>query len=243
MIRASYWGITLRQAALIAGFAYLLDPVSYAEFTLYPKLVIPGNIDQTVANITAHGGTFVAMTLCFFVNFIEDIVVAWALYVLLAPVNRSLSLLAAWLRLIYAGLALVGTMNLVTVYRVLNTPEYAAVFGPRALRAQIDLLLHSFRYEYAFVLIIFGIHLCLLGYLMFRSGYTGWISKVVGVLLVVPGIGWIVYQLRPYLYPSANLDWLFYTFFGELIFMLWLLIAGWRLKEPASPDLAPPVRG
>ena len=72
-----------------------MDPVSYAEFTLYPKLVIPGHIEQTVANITGHGGTFVAMTLCYFVNFIEHIVIAWALYVLLAPVNGSLSLLAA----------------------------------------------------------------------------------------------------------------------------------------------------
>ena len=242
MTRASYWGITLRQAALIAGFAYLLDPVSYAEFTLYPKLVIPGNIDQTVANITAHGGTFVAMTLCYFINFIEDIVIAWALYILLAPVNRSLSLLAAWFRLIYAALALGGTLNLVTVYRLINTPEYATVFGARALRAQVNLLLHSFRYDYAFVLIIFGIHLCLLGYLLFRSGYTGWISKVVGVLLVVPGIGWIVYELSPYLYPSANLDWLFYTFFGELIFMLWLLIAGWRIKEPPIESFADQTR-
>ncbi len=231
MTRTSNWGLTLRQAALIAGFAYLLNPVSYAEFTLYPKLVIPGHIEQTVANITAHGGAFVALTLCYFVNFIEDIVIAWALYVLFAPVNRSLSLLAAWLRLIYAALALAATLNLVIVYRLLNTPEYAGVFGTRALQAQVDLLLHSFRYEYAFVLIIFGIHLCLLGYLMFRSGYTGWISKAVGALLFVPGIGWIVYQLRPYLYPNADLDWLFHTFFLELIFMLWLLIAGWRLKE------------
>lgn len=239
MTRASNRGITLRQAALIAGFAYLLDPVSYAEFTLYPKLVIPGHIEQTVANITDHGGTFVAMVLCYSINFIEDIVIAWALYVLLAPVNRSLSLLAAWLRLIYAALAFVGVLNLVTVYRLLNTPEYLALFGPGPLRAQVALLLHSFRYDYAFVLIIFGIHLCLLGYLMFRSGYTGWISKVVGVLLVIPGIGWIVYELSPYLYPSANLDWLFYTFFGELIFMLWLLIAGWTIKEPETGSSRP----
>src|SRR5579871_1982091 len=225
--------MTLRQAALVAGFAYLLDPVSYAEFTLYPKLVIPGHIEQTVAIIAAHRGMFVAMMLCYFVNFIEDIIVAWALYILFAPVNRALSLLAAWLRLIYAALAIVGTLNLVTVFRLLNTPEYSTVFTSGALRAQVDLLLHSFRYDYAFVLIIFGLHLCLIGYLMFRSGYTGWISKVVGVLLVVPGIGWIVFELGPYLYPNANVDWLFYTFFGELIFMLWLLIAGWRLKEPA----------
>lgn len=234
MTRTSSRGITLRQAALIAGLAYLLDPVSYAEFTLYPKLVIPGHIDQTVANITTHGGAFVAMMLCYFLNFIEDIVVAWALYVLLAPVNRAISLLAAWLRMIYAALALVATLNLVTVYRMLTTPEYSTVFGANALHAQVDLLLHSFRYGYAFVLIIFGLHLCLLGYLVFRSGYTGWISKAVGVLLVVPGIGWIVYELGPYLYPNANLDWLFYTFFGELVFMLWLLIGGWRIKEPVS---------
>jgi hypothetical protein len=30
-------GISLRTAAVIAGFGYLLSPVSYAEFTLMPK--------------------------------------------------------------------------------------------------------------------------------------------------------------------------------------------------------------
>jgi hypothetical protein len=232
MTKASSWGITLPQAALIAGLFYLLDPVTYAEFTLYPKLVIPGQIDATIANIGAHEGAFVAMMLCYFVNFIEDIVVAWALFVLFAPVNRALSLLAAVFRIVYAGLGLAATLNLVIVYRLLNTPEFPRLFGKGPLRAQVDLLLHSFRYEYAFVLIVFGIHLCLLGYLLFRSGYTGWVSKAIGVLLVIPGVGWIVYELRPYLYPNANIDWLFYTFFGELIFMLWLLIAGWRIREP-----------
>ena len=39
----SYDGVTLRQAALVAGFAYLLNPVSYAEFSVYPKLVAANN--------------------------------------------------------------------------------------------------------------------------------------------------------------------------------------------------------
>jgi hypothetical protein len=47
-------GLTLRQATLIAGFGYLLGPVTYAEFSIYPKLVIPGNIEQTVQNIAVH---------------------------------------------------------------------------------------------------------------------------------------------------------------------------------------------
>jgi hypothetical protein len=48
-------GLTLRQAALIAGFGYLLGPVTYAEFSICPKLVIPSNIEQTVQNIAAIG--------------------------------------------------------------------------------------------------------------------------------------------------------------------------------------------
>ena len=51
-------GLTLRQAALIAGFAYLLMPVAYAEFSIMPKLVIPGKIGQTIQNIAAHPKLF-----------------------------------------------------------------------------------------------------------------------------------------------------------------------------------------
>ena len=47
-------GLSLRQAALVAGFGYLFMPVAYAEFAIYPKLVIPGNIEQTAQNIASH---------------------------------------------------------------------------------------------------------------------------------------------------------------------------------------------
>ena len=35
MVSGVIKGLTLRQAALTVGFAYLLNPVSYAEFTIY----------------------------------------------------------------------------------------------------------------------------------------------------------------------------------------------------------------
>ena len=57
-------GLTLRQAALIAGFSYLLMSVSLAEFYIYPKLVIRGNIDHTAQNIAAHGTLFAVAILC-----------------------------------------------------------------------------------------------------------------------------------------------------------------------------------
>ena len=224
-------GLTLRQAALIAGFGYLLSPVSYAEFTIYPKLVIAGNIELTAQNIVAHPGMFVAAIMCYLITFLEDVVIAWALYYLLAPVSKPLSLLTAWFRLIYTAVALCGWLNLVTAFRLLATPEYLTLFGSVQLHAQLKLLLSSFRYGWSISLVIFGIHLVLLGYLIYRSGY---IPKILGILLVIDGLGWEIDSLQAYLYPNAHLGFIFITFFGELVFMLWLLIRGWKIQELAA---------
>jgi hypothetical protein len=94
----SYHGVTLRQAALVAGLAYLLNP------------------DQTVQNISAHLGLFAAAILCYIISFIGDVIIAWALHVVLAPVNRALSLLAAWCQLVYAAVALCSVFGLLDVY-------------------------------------------------------------------------------------------------------------------------------
>ena len=98
----------------------------------------------------------------------EDVVIAWALYELLAPVNRSLSLLTAWFRLVRDRRA----RGLDEPFRGLSDRDDARVvtlFGQGPLRAQIALLLPTFRYDWSYGLIVFGIHLCLLGYLIFRS--------------------------------------------------------------------------
>jgi hypothetical protein len=107
----------LRQATLIAGFAYLLMPVTIAEFYINPKLLVAGNVEQTAQNIAAHGTLFAAAILCYLVTLILDVIIAWAL-----------SLLTAWFRLVYTLIALVGLLNLTTVYRLLHTPVYLTAF-------------------------------------------------------------------------------------------------------------------
>ena len=230
-----YEGLTLRQAALIAGIAYLLMPVTFAEFHAFPALLIPNHIDQTTQNILAHQTLFVVGMLCHLITLILDVVIAWALYVLFVPVNRALSLLAAWFRLVYTVIAFVGLFKLVTVFRLLTVPNFQIVFGDQPLHAQVQLLLSSFRYEWSMSLVIFGIHLALVGYLICRCSY---IRKVLGILLIIVGAGWLIYPLKPYLYPSAPLDFIPWVGFGELVFPLWLVIMGWRIQEPALPHAA-----
>jgi hypothetical protein len=225
-------GITLRQAALTAGFGYLLMPVGIAEFSIWPKMVIYGDIERTIKNIAAHPRLFAVAILCYFTGFAMDIVIAWALYFLLAPVNRALSLLTAWFRLIYTAMAFVATLNLFDAERLLMKPEYGIAFGSSALHAQVKLLLDSYHWNWAVSLTIFAIHLVLLGYLIMRSEY---IPRWIGFLIVIDGLGWMVSTLQPYFYPSAPLGWIFITYFGEFVLMFWLLIRGWKIREPKRP--------
>ncbi len=226
-------GIALRQAALVAGFSILIMAFAapFAEFIVYPKLIIPGEIEETTQNIVANQGLFLAGMFAYLITFICDVLVAWALYVLLIPVNRSLSLLTAWFRLVYTVIAFFGLLKFVTVFRIVKTPDYLTMFGSDQLHAQVHLLLKSFGYEWSMGLVLFGIHLVLLGYLVYRSGY---IPKILGILLAIAGLGYLISELRPYLYPNVDVGFTMITFFGEVILMLWLLVRGWKIQEPTA---------
>ena len=223
-------GISLRKAALVAGLTILSIAfiAPYSELYVYPKLIDPANAAETVRNITDHKMLFVSAIFGYLLTFSGDIVVSWALYILLKPVHTSLSLLAAWFRLVFSVIALVALLNLVAVFKLLTTAGYLAAFGQTQLYAQVMLLLTTFRSGYHFAILFFCVHLILLGYLVFTSGY---LPKVMGVLLVVCGLGYLTDALQPFLFPDLNLKFITLTFFGELLFMLWLLIKGSRLRE------------
>ena len=222
--------ISLRTAAVVAGVTTLIMVfcAPFAELYAYPKLVVPGNGLQTLQNITSHRELFALLITGYTITFIGDLLAAWALYILLKPVNGFLSLLTALFRVVFAVIAIVSLLNLVNAFRMATTPDYATLFTPVQLQAQIMLSLSAFRYGFHFGLIFFGIYLWLLGYLVWRSKYIPWI---LGLLLIITGSGYFATSIQPYLFPSIRLSFAIYTFYGELIFMLWLLIRGWKISE------------
>ena len=223
-----------RQAALTAGFSMLImTAVVPTEFFVFPKLIMPHDVAQTAANILAHRGLYFAGVFDYFVNFLCDIVIAWSLYILFAPVSRAFSLLTAWFQLIYVAVGFVAWLKLFTVFHLLTVPDYQTLFGVGPLHAEVRLLLSSWRYEWSMSLLLFSCHLILLGYLIWRSDF---VPKIIGVLLAIDGVAWVINQLQPYLYPAFPVGFLFPIFFVEWIFMLWLLIAGWKLKKSAPHD-------
>ena len=90
--------------------------------------------------------------------------------------------------------------------------------------------LNAFQHIYDLGLFLFGIHLALLGYLSLRSDF---IPKVIGVLLAVAGAGYafdtVAAVLDLDLSPVSA-----FTFLGEPLLALWLLVAGRRLRAVDS---------
>lgn len=221
-------GLSIRQAALVTGFTYLLNPVTFAEAYVMPHLVASDPI-QTITNIAAHQHLFSAAVLSYAVSALGDVVIAWALYVLLAPVNRALALLGSLLQLTYAAAWLAAISHLGLLYRLVAIPDYSRHISAGELPLQALLLLGAFRSGWGLGLILFGLHLAVTGWLIARSTY---LPRWLGWLLFVDGWAWVVDSLGIYLYPEVNLSFLKVLFAAELVFMVWLLGWGWRMPEP-----------
>jgi Domain of unknown function (DUF4386) len=223
-------GPKLRHAAIITVIGYVSGwGVPFASFYVIPKLFSPDNAAKTAQNIVANQGLFVATIFAFLINFIGDVLAAGGLYLLLRPVNAAISMLAAGLRVVFATVCLAALGNLVTVHRLLTRPASLTALGQDQLNAQVEVAFGSFNSQFAFSLIIFGVHLIALGWLIYRSGY---IPNWLGIVLAINGAGWILIESGPYLFPGVNLGIVWVATFGELILLVWLIGWGTRLREP-----------
>jgi hypothetical protein len=206
-------GTSLRTAAMVAGVGLLLmailSPIAYLG--TFQSLVKFDDAALTAQNILNSMGAFRTSILFLLIVAILDIVVAWGLYILLVPANKNLSALAAWLRVIYGGIFIFAISKLYVALQVL-TPD-----GTQAMS-----YLKAFQSIWDMGLILFGFHLLVLGYLVFRSGY---VPKWLGVFLVLAAVGYIVDGFGKTLSPDYNLNIAQFTFVGEVLLIFWLL---WR---------------
>jgi len=72
-------------------------------------------------------------------------------------------------------------------------------------------------------LILFGLHLMILGYLVFKSVYF---PKFLGVLVAIAGLGYLIDSLGKILIPDYKLTIAMTTFIGEVLLIFWLLWKG-----------------
>ena len=233
--------ISPRLAGRIAGWGILAMVLiaPFAQFYVRQRLVVPGDAGATATNITANETLFRLGIVAFLVVIILDVVVAWALYVLLAPVSRSVSVLMAWARLVFAVIFAVAVIDLLNAVNLVTAATSPAAFEPAQLNAQMMASLDAFSTGWAIALVFFGIHLSLIGCLALKSGY---IPKLVGILLVIAGVGYAADSFILFLSPDYVATAALFTFVGELVLALWLVIRARKVPNTAD-TLTSPLSG
>ncbi|MFX0117435.1 MAG: DUF4386 domain-containing protein [Candidatus Hodarchaeota archaeon] len=222
--------------ARVAVVAFLIMTIAaiFAYFLILSNLIVPDDAAKTADNIMDAEGLFRLAIASWVIVLTMDVVVAWALYVLLKPVNKSLALLAAWFRLMMTAINGAILAFLFIALLLLNGDDYlTTVFNADELHALALLFLNAFGYGFAIGYVFFGFHLLILGYLVFQSGYF---PRIVGVLLIVAAFGYLLSSFGTFLVPDyAEIIDLVVTVpnaIGELALFLWLLLKGDKIQYP-----------
>jgi hypothetical protein len=215
----------VRRSALVAGVGILVMAVlaGAANFGAIQGLITKGDATTTAKDILASEGLFRLGIVALVVVVILDVVVAWALLTFFEPVHKGLATLAAWLRLSYAAIFAVAISQLVGVLHLLSNGQYLTTFSMDQRRTEALLKIQSFQDTWDVSLVLFGLHLVLIGYLAYKSGY---VPRILGVLLVVAGLGYLVDSFSGLLAASYSVSVAAFTFIGEPLLMLWLLVKG-----------------
>jgi hypothetical protein len=224
---------SIRAASLTAGVGLLLMSAlaGFGNFVALRGLVTEGNAAQTATDIMASDGLFRLGIVSLFLVVALDVVVAWALYRVFSPVSKGISRLAAWFRIAYAAVFMVAIGQLIGVLRLLSNDDYLRVFSADQLHAQALLRIDSFSDIWHASLVLFGVHLLIVGYLAYRSGY---VPRFLGVLLGIAGLGYLVDSFGAVLSRGSWTDVSSFTFIGEFLLALWLVIWGRRTSVGTS---------
>lgn len=223
---------SMRKAALITGIAIIVIALSagIAVGVVDSKLIVNNDSTATMNNIKSNLSLFNVGVFSWLITLIFDIVISWSLYIFLKQVNSSLSLLGAWFRLIYAAILAVAILNYVLVAVLLNSSNSFLGNDPTQLKNLVMLFIIGFHRTWSLGLIIFGLHLFIIGYLSVKSGF---IPKLIGILLIIAAFSYICIHIMYSFFPQCDsftklLESILSLpmALGELSLGIWMLIKG-----------------
>jgi uncharacterized protein YhhL (DUF1145 family) len=224
-----------RFKARIAGVFEALEGLTsaFGQVVVLGRLVVAGNAAVTAANILGHEGLFWLGFASSLLGVAFHIVWVFLFYNLFKPVNRSLSLLAAFVGLLVCAIQAVTGLLYLAPLLILQAGNSASAFTAQQLQALAVVFLKLNAYAFDIDLVFFGFWCVLTGYLIFRSTF---LPRILGVLLAIDGLGWMIYLYPPlayHLFPFIAAA----SALAEFPLQLWLIVMGvnvQRWNEQAS---------
>jgi hypothetical protein len=227
-----------RKVARVAGLLYLLMAILGAFSMMYvdAKLYVSGDATATVTNILAFESLFRLGVASSLISIILFLLVVHFLYKLLKSVDIDL----ARLMVIFVVVSIPVGLNFYEFAPILllKGAEYRTAFEPFQLQVLAMTFLELQKNGSFIGQIFWGLWLFPLGLLVFRSGF---IPKVLGVLLMIGCCGYILNALTILLFPDyKTITYLgsIIGFVAEILFILWLLSKGVKNQNVAASKIS-----
>jgi hypothetical protein len=220
---------SIQPTARFAGVLYLVITVAaiVAHIYLPSEIIVSGDAAATTNNIKESATLFrVGGVGSELIVLLSEVILAVVLYVLLKPVNKTLSLIAAASRLVMTTIHGFNLINYFFAIILVSGAGFLSSFDAGQINSLVMLFLEAHSYGFTIGIAFLTIHVIVLGYLIFKSGYF---PKVLGVLFIAAGAGYLFdsfalllsssYETTPGIIAAI-------IAIAEIAFPLWLLIRG-----------------
>ncbi len=163
-----------RNAAKLAGFLYLFQMATaiFGESFVRGRLLVAGDATKTAHNIMGAERLFRLSIAGDLITYVSVILLVWALYVVVRPVNRNLALLAVILRVAENAVLCVATVSSLVALRLLSGANYLETFEPNQLQALARLILSAQGLAMNVGFILTGFGSAVFAYLLLKSRYV-----------------------------------------------------------------------
>ena len=214
-----------RKTARMAGLFYLIFILTTVlAQVVRSNIIVSGDAVATANNIMGSELFFRFGFVTELVSAVFFVLAAWALYVLLKPVNKNLALLFLLLNLGGVAVECINALNLFAAIQFLSGANYLNVFQTGQLQAMAMSSLDLYTSGFLIAQIFFSAWLLPLGYLVYKSRS---LPRLLGILLIIDFFGNMSWFLQGFLLPDYGI--LAYpgnviSFIAEISLTLWLLI-------------------
>ena len=218
--------------ARMTGILYFLVVLAgISSEVISNSIIVPGDITTTVNHILAHELIFRLSFLTSMVRHVILILLVLALYRLLRPVNKDQAVVMVTFALISIPIGMVSLLFKFAAPLLLGSSGYSSLFTPDQWHAQ-TLFFMNMQVWGDRVSQVLAVWLCPLGYLVYKSGF---LPRIMGVLLIIAGLGYLADCFIFFLLPNLNWQLAGLAFLGEIPFPFWLLTKGvnvefWRSR-------------
>jgi hypothetical protein len=219
----------------MAGLFYLLVAV-FGGLAVFARrgLIDKGDAATTAANIMAHQSMYLSAFAGDLLVVASYVVVTALFYRIFKPVNRSVSLTAAFFSLTACAIQGFALAFQLAPLTILDGSQYLGVFKTEQLHSLAYMFLKLYSQAYGVALVFFGFYCLLIGFLICKSTF---LPRALGVLMMLAGVGGLIF-LAP-TFATAHLPYTLMGSIGELLLTVWLLVKGvdaekWKLEDAAA---------